>query len=85
MDSQNNNNTSNINMTNSIYTFAEKYGELCGNIFSGIINFSADITANSIGVFNASYNGFKEKSQPAIDNLIQKCQKVLDNKSNKKN
>ena len=72
----------NKNITNSIYICAEKYGEFCGNIASTFINLSSDMTANSIGILNASYKGFKSNSQPAINDFINKCQKALDNKSN---
>ena len=68
----------NNNITNSVYTIAEKYGEFCGNIFSGIINLSGDLTVTSFNILNSSYKGFKDSSQPAVDNFIENCQVALD-------
>ena len=79
MDNNNRDSNNNINITNTIYLFAEKYGEFCGNILSGIINMFANFTANYVGVLNAGYNGFKDRSQPAVEKLLSKCQNVLDN------
>ena len=53
-----------------------------GNIFSGIINISGDFTATSLSLMNASYKGFKDTSQPAIDKFMDKCQQALDKNTN---
>mgnify|MGYP003327157403 CR=1 FL=1 len=75
-------NKNNSNLKNTMYNVAEKYGEFCGNIFSGIINISGDFTATSLSLMNASYKGFKDTSQPAIDKFMDKCQQALDKNTN---
>lgn len=69
-----------MNNYNNINLLAERYGEFCGSIISKIINLSSEFTINYIDILYSGYKGLKSQTEPAIKNLIEKCQDKINDK-----